>query len=134
VTGVSLLLGTGQAQASSANINSWSTWSAPIRCTSSQTAVYYCLYYSPGAEGAIWRGIEVSTDPISGIFSDDGHGSAGAGSDVRNNAASAENASNNNVWIYAYPGGTGDSNWLSPGQGGNLTWYLRNNEASITLG
>jgi hypothetical protein len=132
MAGAGLLTGAGQAQAASANISSWDTYSAPVRCTSTQITVYYCLYYSQGANGAVWRGIETSTPTISGIFYDDGQGSAGVGQGVRNNAASAENASLNcNVGIWVFPYYQGDSNWLSPGRGGNLSANLRNNEASI---
>ncbi|MGW0766373.1 hypothetical protein [Streptomyces sp. NPDC002676] len=124
----------GQASADSANISSWNTDSSPARCTGSYS---FCLYYSPDAEGAMWATSSDAVSNLSGAtFHDDGHGSAGAGQGVRNNAASAENADNYafcNVGIWVYPGFTGNSNWLSPGKGGNLTSWMRNNEASIAI-
>jgi hypothetical protein len=64
----------------------------------------------------------------------------GYGQAVRNNAASMENGTPNcNVTTWVYPNYVGDFNWLSPGEGGNLSpnandpQQLRNNEASIDL-
>ncbi|MGW0766374.1 hypothetical protein [Streptomyces sp. NPDC002676] len=125
----------GQASADSANISSWNTYSAPVRCAAGTPTSYdFCLYYSQGAEGAVWGSHYAAVSNLSGAtFSDDGHGSAGAGQGVRNNAASAEVADPCNLGIWVYPGFTGNSNWLSPTRGGNLTSWMRNNEASIAI-
>ncbi|WP_052443345.1 hypothetical protein [Streptacidiphilus neutrinimicus] len=122
----------GEAGATSTNIDSWSTSTAPVRC-----AKALCLYYSPNAEGAIWQNGEAGAGDLGywSFANDNAPGSnsgAGAGQGVRNNAASAENgATNCSMGIYVYPNSTGDSNVLDPGRGGNLTSNLRNNEASV---
>ncbi|GLX49694.1 hypothetical protein Shyhy01_26440 [Streptomyces hygroscopicus subsp. hygroscopicus] len=122
----------GEASATSTNIDYWSTSTAPVRCARAM-----CLYYSPGAEGAIWQnGLSGAYDLGYWSFYDDhapnSNSSAGAGQAVRNNAASAENGSVNcTMSIYVYPGGYGDVNVLDPGRGGNLTSGMRNNEASV---
>ncbi|WP_037857618.1 peptidase inhibitor family I36 protein [Streptomyces sp. NRRL S-340] len=124
----------GQSSATSDRIDGWNTNSAPVRCGTT-SPYFFCLYYSPGAEGAVWKSRSNAVRNLSGAtFYDDGYGSAGAGQPVRNNAASAENASSAcNVGIWYSPDYQGNSNWLSPGKGGNLTSYLRNNEASIAI-
>ncbi|MFB6890839.1 peptidase inhibitor family I36 protein [Kitasatospora sp. NPDC056327] len=109
----------GQANASFVNIDSWNTFEC------NKTAAYFCLWYGPNHTGGKWTSNVVAVPTISGNFSD--------GNPVRNNAASAENASACNVGIWVYPNYMGDENWLSPEKGGNLTPYLRNNEASMAL-
>jgi len=129
----SVAAGATAASATSANISSWNTDSSPVRCGT--TSPYdFCLYYSPGAEGAVWKSTSAAVPNLSGhTFSNDGHGSAGAGQQVRNNAASAENATECNVGIWYSTDYSGNSDWLSPGKGGNLSSWLRNNEASIAV-
>ncbi|KJY26638.1 peptidase inhibitor family I36 protein [Streptomyces sp. NRRL S-495] len=109
----------GQANASVENIDSWNSFAC------AQQGGYYCLWYSPNHGGGFWTSRVVATPTISGNFTD--------GNPVRNNAASAENASACNVGIWVYPNYMGDENWLSPNRGGNLTLWLRNNEASMAL-
>ncbi|WP_225840373.1 hypothetical protein [Streptomyces sp. NK08204] len=110
----------GQANASYVNIDSWHTYTCYNR-----PGAYYCLYYSPNAGGGIWSSSALGVPTLSGNFSD--------GNPVRNDAASAENASACDVGIWVYPNYVGDENWLSPDMGGNLNSWLRNNEASIAM-
>lgn len=116
----------GQASAQSANISNWTSTSS----CNVNSAYYFCLYYSPNHTGGAWRSTSNAVSNLSGkTFS----GGAGDGQAVRNNAASAENGTYCNVGIWYSPGYTGDSNWLSGNRGGNLTSWLRNNEASIKV-
>ncbi|WP_372411578.1 hypothetical protein [Streptomyces luteireticuli] len=94
---------------------------------------WFCLYYSPNANGAGWGYTHADAnvhDLLNYRFNNSG---AGAGQVVGNNAASAENASWCNVGIWYHANFTGDSNWLAPYQGGNLTSWMRNNERSIRV-
>ncbi|CCB72605.1 hypothetical protein [Streptantibioticus cattleyicolor] len=115
----------GTAEARSDNISTWYSG----RCN---TVNWFCLYYSPDASGASLGYPHADAD-IHDLgnyrYANDG---AGAGQVVRNNAASAEDVSNCNVGIWYSTDFTGDSEWLSPWMGGNLT-FLRNNEASISV-
>lgn len=113
--------------AASYNISAWST----SRCNDVN---WFCLYYYTGATGAGYgyphadaniHDLDNYTYP-----SNDGSGS---GQVVGNNADSADNASNCNVGIWYSANFTGDSNWLSPWMGGNLTSGLKNNERSIAV-
>ncbi|WP_329375672.1 peptidase inhibitor family I36 protein [Streptomyces sp. NBC_01351] len=126
-----LIAGAGQASASESTVSGWNTASAPVRCSVNIQRKDVCLYYSPGAEGAMWWTSFSYDAAIDGTFSDDGYGSAGAGQQVRNNAASAENSTACRLGIWVYPNYVGDVNWVPAYRGGNLTSNLRNNEASI---
>ncbi|MFI2208007.1 hypothetical protein ACH47Z_46880 [Streptomyces sp. NPDC020192] len=122
----------GEANATSTNIDYWSTDSAPVRCSKA-----LCLYYNSGAEGAIFYNGMAGADYLRYFSFWDDHtagvnSSNGAGQEVDNNAASAENGSVNcGEAIYVNSAGYGDSNVLDPGRGGNLTSNLKNNEASL---
>ncbi|OIJ97353.1 hypothetical protein BIV23_31300 [Streptomyces monashensis] len=115
----------GTADARSDNISSWNSY----RCN---TVNWFCLYYSQGASGAS-LGYQHADADIHNLgnytYANDG---AGAGQVVRNNAASAEDVSDCNVGIWYAPNFTGDSEWLNPWMGGDLT-FLSNNEASISV-
>lgn len=124
-----LISGAGPASASESTVSGWNTASAPVRCGPQRRDV--CLYYSPGAEGAIWWTASTSQNTIYGTFENDGYGSAGAGQNVRNNAASVENSAECRLGVWVYPNYVGDVNWVPAYRGGNLTSNLRNNEASI---
>lgn len=119
---VGVLGGTAQA---SDNISTWSSH----RCNSVN---WFCLYYSPNAKGAS-LGYQHADADIHNLgnyrYANDG---AGHGQVVRNNAASVEDVSDCNVGIWYSPDFQGDSEWLNPWMGGNLT-FLRNNEASISV-
>lgn len=135
VAGAVMLTGASQASAASSTIDRWSTWSSPVRCQdSSGTTVTVCLYYSANANGAFTKEYSLQDGQISESFwATDQYGSAGYGQKVRNNAASAENATGSTLGIWVYPYFYGDVNYLSGGQGGNFTWNLANNEASWGL-
>ncbi|MFI6843587.1 hypothetical protein OG535_12360 [Kitasatospora sp. NBC_00085] len=133
IAGTTMLTGAGPANADSVTtINGWSTWSNPVRCKDSNGAyVTLCIYYSPGAEGAMTMEYTVQDGEIDGTFwKQDQYGSAGYGQKVRNNAASVENASNSTIGVWVYPWFYGDANYVPAGRGGSLTSNLRNNEAS----
>ncbi|MGW0771026.1 peptidase inhibitor family I36 protein [Streptomyces sp. NPDC002676] len=111
----------GQANASYVNIDSWHTFT----CSNSAPGAYFCLWYNSNHGGGIWSSSAQAVPTLSGNFSD--------GNPVRNDAASAENASACDVGIWVYPNFVGDENWLSPSMGGNLNSWLKNNEASIAM-
>ncbi|GAA2267058.1 hypothetical protein GCM10010430_60270 [Kitasatospora cystarginea] len=132
VAGTVLLTGAGEASATSNTISSWSTWSSPVRCHDSEGAyVTLCLYYNSNANGALTKEYSTQDGSINETFwATDQYGSAGYGQQVKNNAASAENASNSTIGIWTSSWFYGDVNYLPAGRGGNLTWNLKNNEAS----
>ncbi|MFJ9864271.1 hypothetical protein [Streptomyces sp. NPDC101165] len=115
------------ADARSANISSWDSKSD---CNVA-SRYNFCLYYSPKAKNAPYRSTSTMIGDL-GIKKFTGS-QAGHGLKVRNNAASAQNGTVCNVGIWYSPNFRGDSNWLSPHKGGNLTSWLRNNEASIAI-
>ncbi|MGW5465467.1 hypothetical protein [Streptomyces sp. NPDC003996] len=117
----------GHAEARSANISSWNSRSdCDVR-----SRYDLCLYYSPNAKNAAYRTTLLKVGDL-GTKRFGGSG-AGYGQKVRNNAASAQNGTVCNVGIWYSTNYRGDSNWLSPHKGGNLTSWMRNNEASIAV-
>ncbi|MGW1072844.1 hypothetical protein [Streptomyces sp. NPDC002537] len=119
-------LATTPASARSDNINQWDT----SRC---DTVNWFCLYYSPDANGASFGYPHADANVHDLLNYRFASGGTGGGQVVGNNAASAENASWCNVGIWYHANFTGDSNWLFPWKGGNLTSYMRNNERSIAV-
>lgn len=133
IAGTAVLTGTSPASADTVTwINGWSTWSNPVRCKDSNgVSVTLCIYYSPGAEGAMTMEYDLQDGVIDETFwKKDAYGSAGYGQKVRNNAASVENATGSTIGVWVYPWFYGDANYVPGGRGGNLTPNLRNNEAS----
>lgn len=129
------------ATSSSASAYNISAWSSPW-CQG--TAGNWCLFYSPGGEngGSAWaldaKSVPNLSSPVDWTFSCESGAGAGACQQVRNNAASMENGTPNcSVTTWVYVNYVGDYNWVSAGEGGNLTpnandpQQLRNNEASI---
>ena len=113
---------------SGSNINSWVPGS-----TCSAAGHQFCLWYAQGKGTGCRLGGSGSIGTITGTFTIGGSGAAGYGQAVRNNAASMTDATTNcNVTVWVSPNYTGDYNWLSHQEGGNLTSNLRNNEASIS--
>ncbi|MCC9311455.1 peptidase inhibitor family I36 protein [Kitasatospora sp. RB6PN24] len=110
----------GQANASYVNIDSWHAGTC-----ASHPGAYFCLFYNSNHGGGIWTSNVQAVPSLSGNFSD--------GNPVKNDAASAENASACDVGIWVNSNYMGDENWLSPGMGGNLNSWLKNNEASIAM-
>jgi hypothetical protein len=131
IAATTLLTGASQASADT-TVNSWGYREWPLRCADTNgTQVWICLYYSTDANGAIYMGEGSSAESaINGTFRADSFGSAGAGQGVRNNAASMENPTWCTDAVYVSPSYLGDANFVPAGRGGNLTWTLRNNEAS----
>ncbi|MER7671294.1 hypothetical protein ABTY61_22900 [Kitasatospora sp. NPDC096128] len=112
-------------------INGWSTYSNPWRCTTgSDSATFWCLYYNSNAEGAAYKSPfregQGPRDWTYGIFQADAYGSRGAGQHIWHNAASAENASGCPLGVWSGYGAVGDSNWVPPYRGGNLTKAVKN--------
>ncbi|AKN75561.1 hypothetical protein QR97_26175 [Streptomyces sp. PBH53] len=115
------------AEARSANISSWNSKSD----CNADSPYTFCLYYSPNAKNAPFRS---KATKIGDLGTKKFTGSKpGGGQKVRNNAASAQNGTGCNVGIWYSPQYRGDSNWLAPLKGGNLTSWMRNNEASIAI-
>jgi hypothetical protein len=128
----SAILGTSSASAASANISEWPSLST---CDPSGDFAF-CLYYSPGRTGGRDARFYGGGNPrseavpvITGKFV----GGIGNGKAARDNAASADNGVECNTGIWSSPDYQGNSDWLSPGMGGNLGPDLRNNEASIAV-
>ena len=116
------------AQATSGNISSWTSSAA----CGPGSPYYFCLYYHTNATGG--RFADATYAAISNLSGYTFSGSDGDGQPVRNNAASVQNGSTYcNVGIWYGTDFTGNSNWLNPGKGGNLTSYLANKEASIAI-
>ncbi|MGW5250341.1 hypothetical protein ACWEQN_42580 [Streptomyces sp. NPDC004129] len=120
------------AHAGGNNISSWTT----SRCN---TVNWFCLYYSPNAQGAGWGYPHADANVHDlGNYRFPSNDGAGSGEVIRNNAASAEDASDCNVGIWEYPNfnnykyTSGNYDVLSPWRGGNLG-QLRNDEASIAV-
>ena len=133
VAATALLTGAGEASATNTTVSSWGTWESPVRCIdSSGASVVMCLYYNSNAGGAIDKKYDTVQDgTISDTFwATDQYGSAGNGQNVRNNAASVENASYGTIGVWTSPWFYGDSDYIPGGRGGNLTWNVKNNEAS----
>jgi hypothetical protein len=132
----SLLAGTGQAHAASATTSGWNTYSSPIRCAGvggGDDAIFWCLYYSPGAEGAVYKSGDAAHNSVwFDVFQDDGYGSAGTGQGTWHNAASVENPNTYcSVAVYSGTNYMGNQNWVPAMRGGNLSWWLRNQEESV---
>jgi hypothetical protein len=129
-----LVLGgaSGSATAASANI---SAWNSQASCNFNSNYVF-CLYYSPnqsgGVDARVWDAAHETNNKvsnISGTFS----GGAGNGQPAFNNAASVDSGVNCNVAVWSGTGFQGNSDWLSPGKGGNLGPALRNHDESIAV-
>ncbi|MFD9598605.1 hypothetical protein ACFWA9_38385 [Kitasatospora sp. NPDC059973] len=145
LTAAGATAGAGQAQAASVWSNGWDTYSAAIRCTvGSDEATLFCLYYSPGANGAVWTTNYDQTNFRATYptgfswevpkFRSDRYGSAGAGQQVLRDAASAENGTSHaNLAVFSGLLFNGDVTWIPPGRGGNLSSYLRNKNESAQL-
>ncbi|GLX19706.1 MULTISPECIES: peptidase inhibitor family I36 protein [Streptomyces] len=107
---------TSPAAAAGGKVQGWKVSTSPYRCTGD-----VCLYYSPGAEGAIWAKTSFTDYNLSdNRFWSDQYGSAGSGQSVNDNAASQEN--NTAYTLYTYTGAnmTGSVAWTPAWYGGNL--------------
>ncbi|MFE7529884.1 hypothetical protein ACFU7Y_29830 [Kitasatospora sp. NPDC057542] len=139
VASSALIAGAGQAQAASSWSNGWGTYSNPFRCTNGNDgeAVYFCLYYNSGANGAVWKSpyrLWNFNRTWTAPFERDQYGSNGAGQRVYHNAASAENDTNNcNLGVYSNWNTDGDVTWIPPLRGGNLNSYVKNKNESAAL-
>ncbi|MEV7930552.1 hypothetical protein [Kitasatospora sp. NPDC088779] len=140
VAGTSLITSAGGAQANPIVgdnptwINGWSTYSDPYRCsTGSDSATFWCLYYNSGAEGAVYKSnyqYDRMNAPYA-VFQSDRYGSRGAGQRTWHNAASVENPTSCNLGVSTQAPMLGDTNWVPPMRGGNLTNAVKNkNEAA----
>jgi hypothetical protein len=111
----------------STGISEWTT----SRCNAVN---WFCLYYNLDGTQAGWGypHADANVHDLNNYRfpSNDGPGS---GQVVGNNAESAENKSACNVGIWYSANFSGDSNWLSPWRGGNLSSGLINNERSIAV-
>ena len=139
IASTGLIAGAGQAQAASSWSNGWGTYSDPFRCTygSNGEAVYFCLYYNSGANGAVWKSPYTQwnfTAQWTAPFESDQYGSSGAGQRVYHNAASAENDTNScNLGVYSNWNTDGNVTWIPPLRGGNLNSYVKNHNESAKL-
>ena len=108
------------------NINGWNETSCSQTCRAD-----YCLWYSQGGGGGGWAGYSTTTNLGSQVFNI-GSG-AGEGKYVVDDAASMSNGTTNcHVAVWDNYNETGAYvNWLSPGDGGDLTSQLRNQDISI---
>ncbi len=111
-------------------------WRSAEPCTSD----YWCLYYRVYAEGAQYNHFgsasEIKYVSAGGpTFRNRGatRGAEGAGQQVRNNAASLNNKTNNrSISSFYSPGYRGNSDRLQDGWAGNL-YYTANNGASVRI-
>jgi hypothetical protein len=99
-------------------------WGSTGRC-----GAELCLYYNSNEQGA---GAAFNADvyDLAGyVWPNNG---AGAGQQIKNNAASAEDQSNGEDEIFVNHGWAGNVDWLNPGSYGQL-YYTYNNEASLDV-
>ncbi|MFF7366547.1 hypothetical protein [Streptomyces tricolor] len=115
------------AAAEGGKIQGWRIDSSPFRCDWGAV----CFYYSPGAEGAIWRKY-ADTDYNLGDnkFWSDNYGSAGSGTQVHDNSASMDNGTGGTLWAWKNINMTGSVAWTPSGYGGNLGNVGLRNEIS----
>jgi hypothetical protein len=127
LAGAVALAGLGTAMSTTGTAHAGSSGSAAVECASG----YACLYYNSNFSGAVYRQLIAVPDYAGYTFVASSKGSAGAGSGVKNNAASVDNWDfANGIRIYYNSNYVGVSQSIGAGGTANLNPDLKNQNAS----
>ncbi|MFF2026307.1 peptidase inhibitor family I36 protein [Streptomyces sp. NPDC058171] len=127
LAGAVALAGLGTALSTTGTAHAGSSGSAAVECASG----YACLYYNSNFSGAVYRQYTAISNYDGYYFVASSKGSAGAGSSVKNNAASVDNwdfAFGIRIYYNSNYGGVSQS--IGAGGTANLNASLKNQNAS----